>query len=191
MTRCSLDDRPPRPTMKPPFSHHIPRSLAPRTAPVSAPRNSHTFRIISSVGMGKLEATATKHDLYLALAFRCAIACFQRSVASRWKIYGGEGRQGRLLSLGRVPDRTRSSAIISSISESRAGTRSDASPRPGPRRTARASRKSPASAMADWAAWPPATWIRWRRSKFRRSATASATSSASSIRRSATAGRWK
>jgi hypothetical protein len=37
--------------------------------------------------------------------------------------------------------------------------------------------------------WPRATWIRCRRSTSRRSATASATSSASSIRRFATAGR--
>ena len=50
-------------------------------------------------------------------------------------------------------------------------------------------RKSRASATAASAAWPPASSIPWRRWRFRRSATASATSSASSIRGSSTAGR--
>jgi starch phosphorylase len=38
---------------------------------------------------------------------------------------------------------------------------------------------------------PPATWTRWRRSRCRPSATGSATSSGSSTRSSATAGRWR
>ena len=45
------------------------------------------------------------------------------------------------------------------------------------------------SATAAWAGWRPASSIRWRRWRCPRSATASATSSASSIRRSSTAGR--
>ena len=49
-------------------------------------------------------------------------------------------------------------------------------------------RRSPASAMADWGGSRRVTWIRSRRSKCPRSATASATSSAFSIRSSATAG---
>ena len=53
------------------------------------------------------------------------------------------------------------------------------------------SRKSRAWATAASGGWRPAISIRWPRSRCRRSATASATSSASSIRRSATAGRWR
>ncbi len=52
-------------------------------------------------------------------------------------------------------------------------------------------RKSRASATAAWAVWPPASWIPWLRSIFPPSATASATSTASSIRKSAMAGRWR
>ena len=52
-------------------------------------------------------------------------------------------------------------------------------------------RRSPASATAAWAVLPPASWIRSPRSTFPPSATASATSTASSISRSATAGRWR
>ncbi len=62
-------------------------------------------------------------------------------------------------------------------------------PRPRPRRSCSSRRKSRASATAASAGWPPATSIRWRRWQCRPSATASATSSASSIRRSATGGR--
>ena len=53
------------------------------------------------------------------------------------------------------------------------------------------SRKSRASATAARAGSRPAISTRWRRSGYRRSATASATNSESSTRRSATAGRWR
>ena len=51
-------------------------------------------------------------------------------------------------------------------------------------------KKSLASAMAAWAAWPPVSWIRWPRSIFLPSATAFATNTASSTSKFATAGRW-
>ncbi len=59
----------------------------------------------------------------------------------------------------------------------------------GSRRLCWRRRRSQASATAGWGGWPPAISIRRRRSSGRPSATASVTSSASSTRRFATAGR--
>ena len=56
-------------------------------------------------------------------------------------------------------------------------------------RNSSSTKRSRGSATAVWGGSPPATWTRWRRSTGRPSATASATSSASSTRPSATAGR--
>ena len=50
---------------------------------------------------------------------------------------------------------------------------------------------SPVSATVDWAVSRPATWSRWPRWTFPPSATAFATNSASLIRKSRTAGKWR
>ncbi len=52
-------------------------------------------------------------------------------------------------------------------------------------------RASPVWETAVWAGWPPATWTPWPPWRFPPSATASATNSASSTRKSGTAGRWR
>ena len=100
-------------------------------------------------------------------------------------------REGRLLPLGRVPDRPAARQQPGQPRHRGGRARGDA------RRSARTwtrcsrSKRSRASATAASAGWRPAISIRSPRSRCRRSATASATSSASSIRRSATAGRWR
>ena len=94
-----------------------------------------------------------------------------------------------MLSLGRVLDRPAARQRTCSISASKMR------PARRCRNSARTStrfwpaRRSPGWATAVWAGWRPAIWTRWPRWSIRRSATASATSSASSIRRSVTAGR--
>ena len=93
-----------------------------------------------------------------------------------------DGAQARLLPLARVPDRT--AAVRRAVQP-----RSDVDGARGARRARRRSRPAAhgsnptrRSATAAWAASPRATWKAWRRSRSRRTATASATITASSGR---------
>ena len=99
--------------------------------------------------------------------------------------------EGRLLPVGRVPDRP--AARQQPGQPRHRGERARGDARRSARTSTRCSRskRNRASATAASGGWRPAIWIRSRRSRCRPSATASVTSSASSIRRSATAGRWR
>ena len=140
----------------------------------------------------KLPQHATRNDWYMALAYTVRDRMLDRYIATLDAIAdGAERRQGRRVPVGRVPDRPASRQRARSISASGTQPNRRSPARTGSRRPPRAGRGARAWATAAWAVWPPATWIRWRRSTCRRSVTASATSSASSIRRFVTAGRWR
>ena len=137
----------------------------------------------------KLPQHATRNDWYMALAYTVRDRMLDRYITTLETLTTADTAQGGRVPLGRVPDRaaSRQQPDQPRIWGRRRAGGLDDRPATCPRSSSR--RKSPASATADSAASPPATWTRWRRSTCRRSATASATSSASSTRRSATAGR--
>ena len=81
----------------------------PSESPSSSPRCQHShwchrrrnqagFRDNLVCGMGRLEATATKHDLYVALALTVRDRLFHRSVASMENYGGADARRVAYLS---------------------------------------------------------------------------------------------
>ena len=138
--------------------------------------------------LARLPEIATSHDWYMALA-----RSVRDRMLARWiSTVRGLRRarcKNRLLLVGRVPDGPAARQQPDQPRHRGGRARGDALARPRPRRAARATKKSRGWATAASDASRPATWIRSPRSRCRRSATASATSSASSTRRSATAGR--
>ncbi len=95
--------------MKPPsFESHPAAHCSSARTGVSAEEITQAFRDNLVCGMGKLEATATKHDLYLALALTVRDRLFQHSVTSMESYGGAESRRTSLTSPRGVFARTSS-----------------------------------------------------------------------------------
>ena len=154
---------------------------------LTADEIKQAFRDNLVCGMGRLEATATKHDLYFALALTVRDRAFPAHRREPGKLRRRR-RATRGVSLRGVPARaaSREQSAQPRHHGSRRAKRCAGSATTSMKSSRR--RRSRASAMAGSGGWRRVTWIRSRRSKCRRSATASATSSAFSIRSSATAG---
>ena len=133
---------------------------------------------------------ATRNDWYMAVAHAVRDRMLDDWVKTL-ESSARQERQDRELPVGRVPDGPPSGEQPGEPGDHGAGP---ARRRPNSARiwtTCCARRKSRASATAASAGSPPVTWTPWPPCESRPSATASATSSASSTRRSATAGRWR
>ena len=85
----------PFPSMQPQHSMNSTASI--RTG-LTADEIKQAFRDNLVCGMGRLEATATKHDLYVALALTVRDRLFQRSVASMENYGGADARRVAYLS---------------------------------------------------------------------------------------------
>src|SRR5271166_5956196 len=149
---------------------------------LTADEIKQAFRDNLVCGMGRLEAVATKHDLYFALALTVRDRLFHRSVASM-ENYGGAGARyvaylsAEFLLGPHLANNLLNLGITEAAREAMSGLGYDLD-----------EILAQASAMAGWADSRRVTWTRSRRSKCPRSATASATSSAFSTKSSATAG---
>ena len=154
---------------------------------LTADEIKQAFRDNLVCGMGRLEAVATKHDLYFALALTVRDRLFHRSRREHRKLRRS-GRATRGLSLRGVPARAASREQSAQPRHHGSRARSDARARLRSRRDSCAGR---GARPRQWRTGPARVvlhgFARVGRSA-RASATASATSSAFSIRSSATAG---
>ena len=136
-------------------------------------------KLLKTVGVAPRDATNA--DLMQAVALLARQKLSERWVTTQAAEEAGKARRVYYLSMEFLIGRSLSNALVGARPARRGGGRSRvcSAAEAGGRCRGRGARRR-AGQRRPWAAWPPASWIRWRRWGCRRSAMASAMSTACS-----------